>query len=289
MSTAITFRTCPPYGIPPAPETTANSSLLLTLFLVLIVWPAALTILARLLTKGRAEKVAHRSVLNMAAQVIAADCFALLIIFFPRALLPEGSVGGMLLMAAVMIAASVWNGDCFQRIYAPSVTGDKKTRRDLSIRFGIYSNPLWICLLIFNADWLSAAGDGMQRTGFEFFALQLAIGPLVALLICPQDKRLAMLDGLAAIRMLALAALAPVAAIEGHIIAHFAGLPMESPIFTAVWGVAAGVIMEIGFRFLYAPVLFDDADTRRMRSIIFGALANPIWPIIFFGMQGIRF
>jgi hypothetical protein len=64
---------------------------------------------------------------------------------------------------------------------------------------------------------------------------------------------------------------------------------MGSALFTAAWGLSAGVIMEFCFREIYAPLLFDDPGQRRLRAIFYGALANPLWPIIGFGLYGMQF
>ena len=64
---------------------------------------------------------------------------------------------------------------------------------------------------------------------------------------------------------------------------------MGSALFTAVWGLSAGVIMEECFRGIYAHFLHDDRRAQAKTGLLFGVLANPIWPILFFSIQGMRF
>ena len=291
--TALDFAQLPPDAI------TANdahvASLCVTViyfFVIFVAWPTALWLLTSKLLRQAPSKpaaIAWKPMLNLAAQVIAADGLALLLAAIPRAVLEPGSVGRALMLLTVAAAASVWNGDCLYRIYALKSSLGKEAKRKLSVLFGIFSNPFWMLLLLFTGDWLLNAGPGISRAEFELFSIQLIIGPLIILVLCPRDRRGALLDGLALLRLLLLTAMAPVAAIEGHIIAHFLDLPMSSPLFIAVWGLSSGVIMEECFRGLYAHFLYDDRSVQSRISLLFGALANPIWPVILFGLQGMRF
>ena len=257
--------------------------------IAMLLWIVMVWWLARVLAAETAAEIPRGAMLKLLLSVFTADCFAMFVALFPLAILPQGSVGRMVMVVAIFIAASVWNGDCFFRRCASFISADPKVRRKRAIEFGIGSSPLLLWLGIFSYDWLQAAGPGVARAEFEFFSLELVIAPLVILLLCPRERRPALLDGLAVLRVLLLAVMAAAAAVEGHIFAHFMQLTMGTPLFVAVWGISAGIFLELVFREFYAPLLFDDPAKRRVPAVLFGALANPIWPILAFGMHGLQF